>query len=1218
MKNSRRVRGQVLSFVVAFVMMFSLFGFLPVRVEAAVATAPDYIRPTIAGVGNVTMAISTNGTVWAQRWPANSTNVMFQVGTFADAIAVHGGRVSNVNEEEFFVLRANGDLHRVWISGSTVTLSYRVTTNVRTVAVNDTTVVTVDTNNNLRNAANSVIRHNVADVITVRHSITSTAIFVLGTDGTVWRHDTNSYIMSDVVQLAGRATTTNAYVYALTNNGIVWRFNITTPNVRTEVTSGVTDISGRSFVTNDAVGVVFRRTNGVLEQRLGAATTQLATDTGSNIVQFAVTGAGSIVFQRANGDVFFQNAPTAPPAGIFGAMSLPNTHITHNNFEMVWDTSISGYRVTRFVGTVPAGGAVQIPSTGSATGRPVRAVDSGVFGVGVVPQAQRNSITSISFQAPSQVAIIQASAFSNLPNLRSVTIPVSVISIGSEALAFNPSLTDVHFLHTNGTTLRATGQGNVFADSTVFHNVPATMRLTRPVNADAATFVPFTSGQHTFNWFASDDNAAWWSFISADSTTTGPIIITDFRGPTNLTTINVPSTINGRTVVGFSTNAITGTNAPMLQEIVIPATVHTIPVNAIRSPNLRTVRLLHTNAAHLHTLHANAFDNNHTNATFRIIFPAEAVGFTVPTWRGFNTQADYGTVGQFITTNVGTGLQINGYTGTSPTIRIPESIGGVPVRYIGLNAFSNNTHLRELIIPASVVMVSPNAVNNAPNLEVVYLRHMNANTFTYFSTSAFTNVHPDFRIYFPMESTGFTAPTWRGYRTFPQRWSYTITGGQVTITGFYGTETTVVIPSSIQGFPVRTIAGETFINNQQITTLVIPASVTSIQRNAVFNCRSLHTVVLEHTNAATITNFAAYAFVGVAPNFRILFPDGATGFTTPVWRGYFAEALTGEIILQHGNFEYTIRRVTLPGTGNVSRDEVVILRYLGNSTSLVVPATIDGLVVAGLGDAAFFQNQTLTQITLPDTLRTIGNSTFSGALGLTTITIPASVTTIGANAFLGASNLQTARFMHQNGANVTFGDNTFANTSISPQFRILFPTGATGFSTPQWRGVLASPYGQATSTPTPTPPPGGLRTHTVRTTDTFPGVVGAPLIFRGGVGYVSMRAFALLIESDPQTEILFNSPTTGWATITGRHTNGSIINVSVMSNDHRAIVFINGVQHNETDMAGWAPQSGRARGQLRTINENGNIYLPFRAMSNIFGYHVEMLDASTVRFTALQ
>ena len=865
---------------------------------------------------------------------------------------------------------------------------------------------------------------------------------------------------------------------------------------------------------------------------------------------------------------------------------------------------VNGYTITHFVGTAPANGAIVFPATGPS-GAQVIAVAGTVFQS--APASVRNSITSISFQSPSSVSTIAATAFFGMANLRSVTIPASVTSIGSSAFANNTSLQEVHFEHANGNTLRV---GQVFADASIFSGIPAGLRLTRPTGSDAATYVPFNSPANLArNWYVSDGNVAWWTITPA--TGTGPVTITGFTGPNNLTTITIPATVGGRQVTAIGANVLTAANSPLLQEVIIPSSVHTLANNAIVGPNLTTVRMLHHDGATITNIPSNTFGPaEQRNTSFRILFSDMAVGFTEPTWRGFPAQADLGgywTVSEWAET----GLIVTGFTGTATSVRIPSSIGGRQVTHIGPHVFNNNSYIRELIIPSSVTFVFDSAANNTPNLEIVYLQHTNANAFAHFPLTAFTGAHPDLRIYFPRESTGFTTPLWEGFRAYPQRWTHTITNGEVTLTGFSGTETTVVIPSTILGFPVRTIASHTFANNQNITAIVIPQSVTSIQHNAVFNCRNLDTVVLEHMNAAYLTHFAAYAFVGIANNFRIMFPYNATGFTTPTWRNYVAEPQTGDTILRYGNFEYTIRRVTLPGTGGISRDEIVIIRYVGTTAVITIPPTITGLPVAGLGDTAFFQNALVTQVNLPPSMRTIGTNTFSGATALTTITIPANVTEIGASAFMGATALTRAIFQHPNGTNVTTGANTFANTATT--FRIEFPTGAAGFSTPTWRGFPAVPSGTALP-PQGNQPPATPTIISVRTTDTFPGVTGPPIIFRDGVGYISIRAFAILIGSNPDTEILWPWPEPYWATIVGTHTDGRVTTLSVTSNHRYAVVTYNGVQHPEYDLAAWAPETGRARGQLRTRNEGGNNFLPFRAVAHIFGYELEWIDNTHIRF----
>ncbi len=62
---------------------------------------------------------------------------------------------------------------------------------------------------------------------------------------------------------------------------------------------------------------------------------------------------------------------------------------------------------------------------------------------------------------------------------------------------------------------------------------------------------------------------------------------------------------------------------------------------------------------------------------------------------------------------------------------------------------------------------------------------------------------------------------------------------------------------------------------------------------------------------------------------------------------------------------------------------------------LVIPDTIDGKAVTGIGEHAFELQRSLTSITLPDQLTTIGDGAFSHCKSLTSIVIPDGVTRIG-------------------------------------------------------------------------------------------------------------------------------------------------------------------------------------------------------------------------------
>ena len=60
----------------------------------------------------------------------------------------------------------------------------------------------------------------------------------------------------------------------------------------------------------------------------------------------------------------------------------------------------------------------------------------------------------------------------------------------------------------------------------------------------------------------------------------------------------------------------------------------------------------------------------------------------------------------------------------------------------------------------------------------------------------------------------------------------------------------------------------------------------------------------------------------------------------------------------------------------IDDSEVTITNYTGAGGDVVVPDTIDGLPVTAIGDNAFCYCTSLTSITLPDSVTTIGRWAF--------------------------------------------------------------------------------------------------------------------------------------------------------------------------------------------------------------------------------------------------
>ena len=74
---------------------------------------------------------------------------------------------------------------------------------------------------------------------------------------------------------------------------------------------------------------------------------------------------------------------------------------------------------------------------------------------------------------------------------------------------------------------------------------------------------------------------------------------------------------------------------------------------------------------------------------------------------------------------------------------------------------------------------------------------------------------------------------------------YESKGKEITITGYTGTSSIVVIPELIEGLPVTTIESGAFKNNMTMTRIEVPSSVNRIHSDAFYNCSALKEAYLD-------------------------------------------------------------------------------------------------------------------------------------------------------------------------------------------------------------------------------------------------------------------------------------------------------------------------------------------------------------------------------------
>jgi hypothetical protein len=84
---------------------------------------------------------------------------------------------------------------------------------------------------------------------------------------------------------------------------------------------------------------------------------------------------------------------------------------------------------------------------------------------------------------------------------------------------------------------------------------------------------------------------------------------------------------------------------------------------------------------------------------------------------------------------------------------------------------------------------------------------------------------------------------------------------------------------------------------------------------------------------------------------------------------------------------------------------VIIERYTGSATAVVIPATIQGRPVSDIGGRAFSGNTSITSVAIPEGVTGIGGFAFAGCTRLSSVTLPSTLNEIGESAFQNCTAL---------------------------------------------------------------------------------------------------------------------------------------------------------------------------------------------------------------------
>ena len=238
---------------------------------------------------------------------------------------------------------------------------------------------------------------------------------------------------------------------------------------------------------------------------------------------------------------------------------------------------------------------------------------------------------------------------------------------------------------------------------------------------------------------------------------------------------------------------------------------------------------------------------------------------------------------------------------------------------------------------------------------------------------------------------------------------------------------TVNIPNSVNRIGAYAFSGAVNLKN-----IVIPDTVTRIDGYSFYNCRSLRSIELpesvQYINGSAfracekLTGFTfpskvetinSYVLADCKALTDVIMPSSVQTIhemafnNSPYIRLHVTYGSIGEQFAQEHELNYTYYIQQTQDFMYSKNDEgIQILLYIGKLYDVDVPAEIDGLQVNRINTAAFQNNSTARRITLPNTVKTIGDWAFSYMDSLEEISLSSELESLGADAFTGSYNLK--------------------------------------------------------------------------------------------------------------------------------------------------------------------------------------------------------------------
>ena len=230
-------------------------------------------------------------------------------------------------------------------------------------------------------------------------------------------------------------------------------------------------------------------------------------------------------------------------------------------------------------------------------------------------------------------------------------------------------------------------------------------------------------------------------------------------------------------------------------------------------------------------------------------------------------------------------------------------------------------------------------------------------------------------------------------------------GTYAMVVAYNGSAKKIRIADTYEGLPVKTIYDSAFYNNDSITSVIIPDSVTTIGNSAFSDCSNLTSVVIPDS----VTTIGSQAFIYCGDLTSVVIPNSVTTIgNNAFWSTEikFNEYENGKYLGTDDNPYFALVQLTSKNLSSytIHEDTKIIADNVFYGCERLTSITIPNSVTT-IGEDAFAHSNSLTYVVIGDSVTTIGDDAFYACDSLTSVVIPDSVTTIGEEAFAHSDSL---------------------------------------------------------------------------------------------------------------------------------------------------------------------------------------------------------------------